>query len=117
MCKSGFAKLTVDYEDQRRQRIALSAINIVDYAINNTYQPHTRHSIGIDSLYSCILAATVQHSPQDSGSSGPWVLGSLVLGSLGTRPSKDRKGGSGKLAGVEVYTAPGMKAHFQLAFD
>ena len=38
-------------------------------------------------------------------------------GSLGTRPSKNRKGGSGKLTGVEVYTAPGMKAHFQLAFD
>ena len=37
--------------------------------------------------------------------------------SLGTRPSKNRKGGSGKLAGVEVYTAPGMQAHFQLDFD
>ena len=32
--------------------------------------------------------------------------------SLGTRPSKYRKGGSGKSAGVEVYTAPGMQAHF-----
>ena len=38
-------------------------------------------------------------------------------GSLGTRPSKNRKGGSGKSAGVEVYTAPGMQAHFRLAFD
>ena len=38
-------------------------------------------------------------------------------GSLGTRPSKNRKGGSGTSAGVEVYTAPGMKAHFRLAFD
>ena len=28
-----------------------------------------------------------------------------------------RKGGSGTSAGVEVYTAPGMKAHFRLAFD
>ena len=37
--------------------------------------------------------------------------------SLGTRPSKNRKGGSGTSAGVEVYTAPGMKAHFRLAFD
>ena len=37
--------------------------------------------------------------------------------SLGARPTKNWKGGSGKLAGVEVYTAPGMKAHFQLAFD
>ena len=37
--------------------------------------------------------------------------------SLGTRASKNRKGGSGKLAGVEVYTAPGMQAHFRLAFD
>ena len=27
------------------------------------------------------------------------------LGSLGTRPSKNRKGGSGTLAGVEVYTS------------
>ena len=35
--------------------------------------------------------------------------------SLGTRPSKNRKGGSGTSAGVEVYTAPGMKAHFRLA--
>ena len=37
--------------------------------------------------------------------------------SLGTRPSKNRKGGSGKWAGVEVYTEPGMQAHFRLAFD
>ena len=37
--------------------------------------------------------------------------------SLGTRPSKNWKGGSGTSAGVEVYTAPGMKAHFRLAFD
>ena len=37
--------------------------------------------------------------------------------SLGTRPSKNRKGGSGKSAGVEVYTAPGMQAHFRLGFD
>ena len=37
--------------------------------------------------------------------------------SLGTRPSKNRKGGSGKSAGVEVYTAPGMQVHFRLAFD
>ena len=37
--------------------------------------------------------------------------------SLGTRRSKNRKGGSGKSAGVEVYTAPGMQAHFRLAFD
>ena len=37
--------------------------------------------------------------------------------SLGTRPSKNRKGGSGASAGVEVYTAPGIKAHIQLAFD
>ena len=37
--------------------------------------------------------------------------------SLGTRPSKNRKGGSGISDGVEVYTAPGMQAHFRLAFD
>jgi len=41
----------------------------------------------------------------------------LVLLSLGTRPSKNRKGGSGTSAGVEVYTGPGMKVHFRLAFD
>ena len=40
-----------------------------------------------------------------------------LIPSLGTRPSENRKGGSGKSAGVKVYTAPGMKAHFQLAFD
>ena len=40
-----------------------------------------------------------------------------VMGSLGTRPSKNRKGGSGISDGVEVYTAPGMQAHFRLAFD
>ena len=32
--------------------------------------------------------------------------------SLGTRSLKNPKGGSGKLAGVEVYTAPGMQVHF-----
>ena len=37
--------------------------------------------------------------------------------SLEARPSKNRKGGSGISARVEVYTAPSMKAHFQLAFD
>ena len=40
-----------------------------------------------------------------------------VRGSLGIRPLKNRKEGSGTTAGVEVYTAPGMKAHFRLAFD
>ena len=44
-------------------------------------------------------------------------LARRLLCSLGTRPSKNRKGGSGTSAGVEVYTAPGMKAHFRLAFD
>ena len=34
-----------------------------------------------------------------------FVLGGGGGGSLGTRPSKNRKGGSGTLAGVEVYTA------------
>ena len=28
------------------------------------------------------------------------------------KASKNRKGGSGKSAGVEVYTVPGMQAHF-----
>ena len=79
VCKPGFAKLTVDYsEDQRSQRIALSAIN-------NAFGVHSDHvqdivvtkarSTGTDSLYSCILTATVQHSPQESGTSGPRSLG------------------------------------------
>ena len=46
-----------------------------------------------------------------------WVCLSVVVVSLRTRPSKNRKRGSGTSAGVEVYTAPGMKAHFRLAFD
>ena len=52
-------------------------------------------------------------------SGGSFLAGkaSWALSSLGTRPSKNRKGGSGKSAGVEVYTAPGMQAHFRLAFD
>ena len=37
--------------------------------------------------------------------------------SPGTRPSKNRKGESGKSAGVKVYTVPSMQAHFRLAFD
>ena len=45
------------------------------------------------------------------------VGGRRYMGSLGTRPSKNRKGGSGTSARVEVYTAPGMKAHFRLTFD
>ena len=32
------------------------------------------------------------------------TLPSLILSSLGARPSKNRKGGSGTSAGVEVYT-------------
>ena len=37
VCKPGFAKLTVDYsEDQRSQRIALSAIN-------NAFGVHSNH--------------------------------------------------------------------------
>ena len=32
-------------------------------------------------------------------------------------PQKIEKGGSGKWDGVEVYTAPGIQAHFRLAFD
>ena len=35
-----------------------------------------------------------------------WIL------SLETRPLKNQKGGSGTSAGVEVYTAPSVKAHF-----
>ena len=40
-----------------------------------------------------------------------------LVPSLGTRPSKNQKRGSGTSAGVEVYTAPGVKAHFRLTFD
>ena len=35
-----------------------------------------------------------------------------TVDSLGTRHSKNGKGESGKLAGVEVYTASSMQAHF-----
>ena len=42
---------------------------------------------------------------------GLWVL------VLEPDPRKTVKDGLVKLAGVEVYTAPGMQAHFQLAFD
>ena len=36
--------------------------------------------------------------------------------SLRTRLSNNQEGGTGKSAGVEVYTVPGMQAHFRLAF-
>ena len=35
-----------------------------------------------------------------------------TIDSLGTRHAKNLKVESGKLAGVEVYTASGMQAHF-----
>ena len=50
------------------------------------------------------------------GAASSYIVSSPGV-SLRTRPSKNRKGGSGKSAGVEVYTAPGVQAHFQLAFD
>ena len=37
-----------------------------------------------------------------------------ISSSLRTRPLKNRKGGSGKLAGVEVYTEPGMHSDVRL---
>ena len=43
------------------------------------------------------------------------LLSSLLHFSLGTRPSQNRKGGSGKWAGVEVYITlilVYMQAHF-----
>ena len=46
-----------------------------------------------------------------------FVHSTCAKGSLGTRPSNNQKGGSGTSAGMEVYTAPGMKVHFRLAFD
>ena len=65
--------------------------------------------------------------PGNKDHCAPWLLQTCKiyvsfevatwLPSLGTRPSKNRKGGSGTSARVEVYTAPGMKAHFRLAFD
>ena len=45
-------------------------------------------------------------------SSGLETRLAFVHASLGTRSSKNQKGGSGNSAGVEVYTAAGMKAHF-----
>ena len=56
----------------------------------------------------------VRANPSNSPPPPPPIC---LRASLGTRPSKNRKGGSGTSAGVEVYTAPGMKAHFRLAFD
>jgi len=41
----------------------------------------------------------------------------LCLDSLGTRPSEKSKRGSGRWAGAEVYTAPGMQASFRLIHD
>ena len=37
--------------------------------------------------------------------------------SFGARLSKNRIGGSGKFTGVKVYAAPGVQAHFWLAFE
>ena len=34
-----------------------------------------------------------------------WLIACVVTRSLGTRPLKKRKGGSGKRGGVKVYTA------------
>ena len=49
MCKPGFAKLTVDYsEDQRSQRIALSAINI-NVAGEVTRRRLRKHKPGLQS--------------------------------------------------------------------
>ena len=86
VCKPDFVKLTVGYsEDQRSQiKIALSAINNAFNAHSNDIQDIVMSlacNIGTDSLYSCILTATVQHSPQDSRSSGPWVPRFPILGS------------------------------------
>ena len=41
----------------------------------------------------------------------------LSCHSLGARPSKNQKGGSGKWDGLQVYTAAGMRAHFRLVLD
>ena len=72
VCKFGLAKLTVDYlEDQRRQRkITMSAMNNTFGVLSNNVQDRGvsyDYSITTDCIYSCILTATVQHSPQDSG--------------------------------------------------
>ena len=41
----------------------------------------------------------------------------LFCHSLGTRPLKNQKGGSGKWDGLQVYTVAGMRAHFRLVLD
>ena len=55
-----------------------------------------------------ILQRPIASSVLDLGCESTfWLIPSLpqCLSSLGTRPSKNRKGGSGTSAGVEVYTA------------
>ena len=53
-----------------------------------------------------LLAVTqVETTKRWQNDSQDWANSSLEIPSLGTRPSKNRKGGSGTSAGVEVYTA------------
>lgn len=56
----------------------------------------------------------IQTLPLQQTHTQQWVLIIIILE---TRPEKNRKGGSGKWNEVEVYTAPGMQAHFRLALD
>ena len=48
-----------------------------------------------------LINANIMDSPHSSATSAAMP----VYHSLGTRPSKNRNGGSGKQGGVEVYTA------------
>ena len=46
-----------------------------------------------------------------------WIKGGELDKGSRNQTLEKPKGGSGKLTGVEVYTVPGMQAHFRLIFD
>ena len=97
VCKPGFAKLTVDYsEDQRSQRIALSAIN-------NAFGVHSDHVVRhvALALIACIVVFELLQSNTALKNLGPWVPGPWVLGSLGPWSSGP---------GSSVYSVP-VKSH------
>ena len=91
VCKPGFAKLTVDYsEDQRGQRIALSAINnafgvhsdhIQDIVVSQA-RKHW-HCQTVQLVVFQLLQCNTALKYLGPRVAGPQVLGSLVLGSSG----------------------------------
>ena len=59
-------------------------------------------------IYSCKLM--LDYQPSESNLE-------IVTACIRNQTLEKSKRGSGKLAGVEVYTVPGMQAHFRLAID